>query len=127
MASVWHENGHAVPLQDDELRQVALGMLKARRAMRGTLPAALIHDVALEILLTAYLCHDGTVTAEQLTFEATVPASLVQRWLAAVASEELIVIVDEKVSLTTSGAAHMANMLTSVVQSQRDLLGWAQH
>jgi len=82
MPSVWHENGHSAPLEDGELRQVAAGMLHARRAMRGTLPAALIHDVALEALLTIYLAHGGAAV-EQVVAEAEVPAGTTRRWLAA--------------------------------------------
>lgn len=127
MASVWHENGRPVPLESGELRQVALGMLRARRAMRGTLPAALIHDVALEALLTIYLAPDGAADVERVIAEAEVPAGTARRWLAALAAEDLVVVADGRASLTDHGSEQMEAMLTSVVRSQRELLGWAQH
>jgi len=126
MPSVWHENGHSAPLEDGELWQVAAGMLHARRAMRGTLPAALIHDVALEALLTIYLAHGGAAV-EQVVAEAEVPAGTTRRWLAALVAEDLVVVVDGRASLTDHGSERMGAMLTSVVLSQRELLGWAQH
>lgn len=127
MTSVWHENGHSVPLEDGELRQIAWGMLHARRAMRGTLPAALIHDVALEALLTIYLAHGRSTFVEQLVNAAEVPGNTTRRWLAALASEDLIVVDDHDASLTAYGFERTNQMLTSVVRSQRGLLGWAQH
>lgn len=127
MTSIWHENGHSVPLEGSELWQVASGMLRARRAMRGTLPAALIHDVALETLLMIYLAQGGSASVERLIAEAEVPAGTTRRWLAALASEDLVVVANEHASLTKHGAERMDTMLTNVVRSQRELLGWAQH
>lgn len=127
MASVWHENGRTSHLRDDDLRRAALGMLHARRAMRGTLPAELIYDTALEVLLTVYVAHGDLVAIDDLIAEADVPASLLRRWLAALQSEQLIALVDGAVTLTPAGNEQMGTMLTAVVQSQRELLGWAQH
>lgn len=102
-------------------------MLHARRAMRGTLPAELIYDTALEVLLTVYVAKDGPVSIDDLITEAEVPASLLRRWLAALEAEHLIALADGSVTLTPAGDEQMGTMLTAVVQSQRELLGWAQH
>lgn len=127
MASVWHENGRANTLADDELRQVAVGMLQARRAMRGTLPAALIHDVPLEMLLTIYLGPPAGVGEDTLVSDTTISEGSARRWLGALASEDLLVVDKGRVTLSDHGSAQMIAMLTSVVQSQRELLGWADH
>ncbi|RZL83685.1 MAG: hypothetical protein EOP66_03610 [Sphingomonas sp.] len=95
--------------------------------MRGTLPAALIHDVALEALLTIYLADSGSAVVAAMVTEIDVPACTTLRWLAALASEDLITVTDDKASLTAHGSERMDAMLTSVVRSQRELLGWAQH
>lgn len=127
MATVWHENGSIGGLVDVELRQAALSMLVARRAMRDTLPSNLIHDVALELLLQLYLAHPRVVATEELLADATLPADSARRWLQAVISEGLAHCTTEAVALSGPGLMRMSDMLTKVVRSQRGLLGWANN
>ena len=111
----------------EELRQVALGMLQARRAMRGTLPAELIHDTALEMLLALFVAHPQQVGVDGLLEEATLPAASARRWLALLAVERLVALDDDAAGLSPYGIGRVSAMLADVVRSQRELLGWAHH
>lgn len=124
MASVWHEDGRQAPFEEVELRRVATSMLIARRALHGALPAALIHDAALECLLVLYLSPNFEAPFAKLELEVASAPILVRRWLAAVAAEGLVEIGNGHAALSPEGQDRMRAVITKVIRSQRELNGW---
>lgn len=127
MGRLWFEDGKNAPIARLELKRAAISMLTARRAMHGVLPPDLTHDVSLEVMLTLYVADPDGVSADALVEEATVPPSITRRLLMVLIGEDLVAASDKVVRLTAFGFSRMDDLLSRVILSQRELMGWDQN
>ena len=107
----------------------ARSILAAKAAMRDTLPAGLVHDPAVEILMSLYIggADAGRMRHDAACAAAGVTASVATRWLMELEARGLIVVttgVDGKwVALSDKGFAQTARAIDEVVARQAALLG----
>lgn len=101
------------------MRKAARRMVLARRSLNDVLPADLLHDPALDILLALYLA-DEPVAEENLPFYTTVSAIVAGRWAKVLADRDLVDVVDGRFSLSNEGAKRMAQMLTKAIALQAE-------
>jgi len=104
-----------------ELKMMALRMVVARRAIYETLPLAMMHDPALDILLALYRANSNRLTVEAVGDSSNVAPSIVRRWVAALADYGLVSNSGTHVSLSPMGFKKMATMLTTVIAGQSDI------
>lgn len=104
-----------------ELKMMALRMVAARRAIYETLPLAMMHDPALDILLALYRANANRLTVEAIGDSSNVAPSVTRRWVAALADYGLVSNFGTHVSLSPMGLKKMASMLTTVIAGQSDI------
>lgn len=111
------EHGDHRRISSDQLRGAARRMVITRRALTDALPADLLHDPALDILLALYL-GDEPVAAENLRFYTTVSAAVAGRWIKVLLSRELVDVVNDRFRLSDKGVSRMDQMLATAIALQ---------
>lgn len=116
--AVWHTD--TASFETPELTIVARSMIAARKALHGTLPTALIHDPALDLLLHLFIAE---VTQEPVHLSdalemTTVHDEGVSRWISVLESYELVQRETAFIKLSATGLAAVSRTLRDVARSQ---------
>jgi hypothetical protein len=106
---------------------VAQSMIAARKALTGPLPASILHDPALSILLRLFVANaEGSLlTIDGIQADKMLSLSNVARWCAVLEAERLVVRHGDEhtpmYGLTNYGLSQMQTAIEAVVQSQAGL------
>jgi len=100
-----------------EMKKMARRMAVARRCLCDALPAELVQDPVLDMLLAIYQA-DDPIAVGNLSFYTTVSATVTGRWLKVIESRNLVSVSEGRVLLTDFGQAQVDRMLSAVIVGQ---------
>ena len=105
----------------------ARSILACKEAMRDTLPAGLVYDPAVEILLSLYLATaKGGSSTNDAAAAAGLAPSVAWRWIAALAQQGLVEVSDapegQWAALSDAGLACATRAIDAVLDRQAALL-----
>ncbi len=92
-------------------------MAVARRCLCDELPAELVQDPVLDMLLAIYQA-DDPIAVGNLSYYTTVSATVTGRWLKVIESRNLVSVSEGRVLLTDFGQAQVDRMLSAVIVGQ---------
>lgn len=107
----------------------ARSILAAKAAMRETLPLGMVHDPAVEILISVYVsgAATGQMRHDAACAAAGVTASVAARWLMELERQGLVVVTTgaggKWVALSDKGFAQVTRAIDAVLAAQATLLG----
>ncbi len=115
---------------DQDLKRAAHCMIVARRALSTAMPADLIHDPVLDMMLALFMATGCRMSRASLHAATTVNDGVAGRWVdVGLANGTLEMPADRvgDVRLTRDGVAMMRSALQAVIDSQRVLIAQDLH
>lgn len=99
---------------------MARSMIAARKALAGPLPAELVPDPGLDILLALFVGYaSGRETgAAMLVDRIEIAPSIVDRWIAVMVQYGFVRVEGETAALTAKGVDAVTETLKAVAESQ---------